>query len=50
MRDAGRSFYEITKQLNNGGFRTRRNKQFQQVQVQRLYSMAKDKEPEEIFL
>lgn len=41
MRQAGKSFYEITKQLNEGGFRTRRNSQFQQVQVQRLYNNAK---------
>lgn len=42
LKNAGKSFYEITKQLNDVGFKTRRNHQFQQVQVQRLYNAAQN--------
>ena len=38
MRNAGKSFYEITKELNRTGFKTRRNCSFRQTQVQRLYN------------
>ena len=38
MRTQGKSFYEITKQLNTWGFKTRRNCEFTQVQIQRLYN------------
>lgn len=41
MRDAGATFYEITRQLNNAGFCTRNNCTFQQNQVQRLYNKAR---------
>ncbi len=50
MRNAGKSFYEITNKLNLEGFKTRRNCIFKQTQVQRLYENAKvaDKNPIEI--
>ncbi|MFT5821528.1 MAG: DNA invertase Pin-like site-specific DNA recombinase [Crocinitomix sp.] len=38
LRNGGKSFYRICKELNHLGFKTRRGGQFQQVQVQRLYS------------
>lgn len=38
MRGQGKSFYQITKDLNNLGFKTRKGKVFQQNQVQILYS------------
>lgn len=34
----GLTFYSITKELNKLGYKTRNNKAFQQVQVQRLYN------------
>lgn len=37
LRNQGHSFYSITKQLNELGFMTRRNKRFQQNQVQILF-------------
>jgi DNA invertase Pin-like site-specific DNA recombinase len=37
LRNGGKSFYEITKTLNELGFKTRRNCKFRQVQTQRLY-------------
>jgi DNA invertase Pin-like site-specific DNA recombinase len=37
LRKEGKSFYQITKELNQLGFRTRRNCEFQQIQVQRLF-------------
>tara|TARA_R110000851_G_scaffold162725_1_gene306597 strand:+ start:618 stop:1328 length:711 start_codon:yes stop_codon:yes gene_type:complete len=36
LRDAGESFYTITKKLNKGGFLTSRGGQFSQVQTKRL--------------
>lgn len=38
LREQGKSFYSITKQLNEQGFCTRRNKKFQQNQVQILFN------------
>lgn len=38
LRNQGKSFYAITKELNQLGFLTRRNKQFQQNQVQTLFN------------
>lgn len=38
MREQGKSFYQITKELNKLGFQTRKGKAFQQNQVQILYS------------
>ncbi|QTY25972.1 recombinase family protein [Flavobacterium sp. CS20] len=38
LRKQGKSFYAITKELNQLGFLTRRNKQFQQNQVQTLFN------------
>lgn len=35
----GDSFYQITKELNEFGFRTSRGKEFSQVQVKRVYEM-----------
>lgn len=40
MKESGKTFYDITQRLNAQGFKTRRNCQFQQVQVQRLYNIA----------
>lgn len=40
LKSTGKSFYEITKQLNEVGFKTRKNCQFRQIQVQRLYNAA----------
>lgn len=37
LRNDGKSFYAITKQLNDFGFKTRRGKSFTQVQVKTLY-------------
>lgn len=37
MREQGKSFYQITKELNKLGFKTRKGKMFQQNQVQILY-------------
>ena len=37
LRDYGKSFYAITKVLNDGGFVTARGKSFTQVQTKRLY-------------
>jgi len=37
MRKEGKTFYEITNELNKLGFKTRRNCKYQQTQVQRLY-------------
>lgn len=37
MRNQGATFYHITKELNKAGFKTRRGKEFHQVQVKRLY-------------
>ncbi len=37
LREQGKSFYSITQQLNEQGFCTRRNKKFQQNQVQILF-------------
>lgn len=38
LREQGKSFYSITKQLNEQGFCTRRNKKFNQNQVQILFN------------
>lgn len=38
MRGQGKTFYQITKELNKLGFKTRKGKIFQQNQVQILYS------------
>lgn len=38
LRQNGLSFYAITKELNELGYKTRSNKEFQQNQVQRLYN------------
>lgn len=38
MRTQDKSFYEITQQLNNWGFKTSRGCQFTQTQIQRLYN------------
>ena len=38
MREQGKSFYQITKDLNNLGFKTRTGKTFQQNQVQILFA------------
>ncbi|WP_276132320.1 recombinase family protein [Polluticoccus soli] len=38
LRSQGKSFYQITKELNQAGFRTRRGKEFTQTQTQRLFS------------
>ena len=37
LRNSGKSFYQITNDLNNLGFRTRRDCAFNIIQVQRLY-------------
>jgi DNA invertase Pin-like site-specific DNA recombinase len=37
LRNDGKSFYAITRQLNEFGFKTRRGKLFTQVQVKTLY-------------
>lgn len=37
LRKQGKSFYQITKELNENGFKTRRNNVFQQNQVQILF-------------
>jgi len=38
LRSQGKSFYVITNELNELGFLTRRNKRFQQNQIQRLFN------------
>lgn len=38
MRGQGKSFYQITKELNKLGFKTRKGKIFQQNQVQILFN------------
>ena len=40
MKNSGKSFYQITQELNGVGFKTRKGGVFQQIQVQRLYDMA----------
>lgn len=40
LRNDGKSFYAITKQLNRFGFKTRRGKSFTQVQVKILYERS----------
>lgn len=42
MRKEGKSFYQITKALNNLGFKTRTGKNFQQNQVQILFRRYSD--------
>lgn len=37
LRNGGKTFYQITKEINKLGFTTRTNKKFQQNQVQILY-------------
>ncbi|HVX00076.1 MAG TPA: recombinase family protein [Candidatus Babeliaceae bacterium] len=37
LKNAGKSFYQITNEVNALGFKTRRDCAFQQIQVQRLY-------------
>ena len=37
FRQSGKSFYKITKEINDLGFKTRTNKRFQQNQVQILF-------------
>lgn len=37
LKNAGKSFYQITNEVNALGFKTRRDCLFQQIQVQRLY-------------
>jgi DNA invertase Pin-like site-specific DNA recombinase len=37
LKNAGKSFYQITNEINSLGFKTRRDCRFQQIQVQRLY-------------
>jgi DNA invertase Pin-like site-specific DNA recombinase len=37
MKNSGKSFYQITNEINALGFKTRRDFSFQLVQVQRLY-------------
>lgn len=38
MKNEGKTFYYITKELNKSEFKTSRGKVFQQVQVERLYN------------
>jgi Recombinase. len=38
FRKEGKSFYQITKELNSLGFKTRTGKTFQQNQIQILYN------------
>jgi DNA invertase Pin-like site-specific DNA recombinase len=38
FRQSGKSFYQITKEINDLGFKTRTNKRFQQNQVQILFN------------
>jgi DNA invertase Pin-like site-specific DNA recombinase len=45
MRETGKSFYEITHELNRGGFKTRKEGFFRQTQVKRLYDMAMPSKP-----
>lgn len=40
MRNHGATFYQITKELNKAGFKTRRGGQFSQVQVKRLWERS----------
>jgi DNA invertase Pin-like site-specific DNA recombinase len=40
LRNENKSFYAITKQLNEFGFKTRRGKYFTQVQVKNLYERS----------
>lgn len=42
MRGQGKSFYQITKDLNKLGFKTRKGKMFQQNQVQILFDRYAD--------
>lgn len=42
MREQGKSFYQITKDLNKLGFKTRKGKMFQQNQVQILFDRYAD--------
>lgn len=42
MRNAGRSFYQITNELNRLDFKTRRDGYFRIMQVQRLYNRYND--------
>lgn len=37
LKNEGNTFFFIAQELNRLGFKTRRNKEFQQIQVQRLY-------------
>lgn len=41
-KNKNKSFYQITKELNDLGFKTRRNKKFQQNQVQILFNRFVD--------
>lgn len=41
LRDANQSFYAITKQLNDNGFKTSRGNDFSEVQTKRLYNRYK---------
>lgn len=40
LRNEGKSFYSITKQLNSFGFKTRRGNSFTQVQVKTLFERS----------
>lgn len=40
MHESGKAFSEITRQLNDVGFRTRKGCAFKQTQVSRLYKMS----------
>lgn len=41
LRQSGKSFYQITKEINDLGFKTRNNKAFHQAQVKTLYDRYK---------
>lgn len=43
MREQGKSFYQITKDLNRVGFKTRKGKTYQQNQVQILFRRYTEK-------
>lgn len=46
LERAGDSFYSITKQLNEGGFKTSRGNDFSEVQTKRLFNRSKIKSNE----
>lgn len=43
LRQSGKSFYQITKEINVLGFKTRTNKSFHQAQVKTLFERYQDK-------